>query len=79
MLIIIKTFNLFVILYLDFKNVCPDTLDSIVPKNALFRSTERVVRNSVIAAMRHVMCLQVVKISQQFQLSQLVRDFELSN
>lgn len=76
MLIFIKTLNLFVILYLDFKNVCLDTLDSIVPTNAIFRSTERVVRNGVIAAMRHVMCLQVVGISQHSRLSQLVRDFE---
>lgn len=73
---VIKTFNLIVILYLKFKNVCLDTLDSIVPTNALFRSTERIVRKCVIAAMRHVICLQVVEISQHSQLSQRVRDFE---
>lgn len=73
---IIKTFNIIVTLYLEFKNVCLDTLDSIVPKNALFPSTEKIVREFVIAAMRHVICLQVVEISQHSQLSQWVRDFE---
>lgn len=60
-------------LYFEIKNVFRDTLDSIVPTNAHFRSTERIVLNGAIAAMRHVMCRQVVEISQ---LSQRVRDFE---
>lgn len=60
-------------LYFEIKNVFRDTLDSIAPINAHSRSTERIVRKYVSAAMRHVMCRQVVGISQ---LSQRVCDFE---
>lgn len=75
--VVINKFDLFITLYLKFKNVCLDTLDSIVPTNALFRSTEINVRNGVIAALRHVMFLQAVYISQHSQLSQRVSDSEL--
>lgn len=61
--------KLIVILYIEFKNACLGTLDSIVLKNVLIHTTERNVNKCVNAAMRHVMRLQVVEISQHSQLS----------
>lgn len=79
MLIDIKTINLYFSLFFKLKNVCLDTMDPIVPINVVFRPTEIIARNSVIAAVIHAMCLQVVGISQHSQLSQQVRVFEKSN
>lgn len=75
----IKPIILYFTLYFKLKNVCLDTLDPIVPITVFSRSTERIARNGVIAAMIDVMCLQVVGISQHSQLLQRVRDFEKSN